>query len=175
MSHYRRTYLRRYYGGTTIPRPVLIAGAAAVVIGAAGATAHHHHGHHQVAPPAISWPAGSYAPQTWAPAFLADSSLPRTPCDVAAVIAWIGAEGSNPGWHNPLDSTMPEPGSSPVNSDGVQSYTSWRQGLAATAATIHNGLYPGILAALAAGNNAQAVAGAVAASPWGTQAFTANC
>ncbi len=169
---YRRTYLRRGHSGGTVPKPALAAGVVAVLIAASGAQhlGHHHH------PAAPIQAAGGYAPQAWAPAFLADASLPRTPCDVAAVIAWIGAEGSNPRWHNPLDSTMPEPGSYAINSDGVQSYTSWRQGLKATVITIHNGYYPGILAAFQAGNSAQAVAAAVASSPWGTGSFTpASC
>ena len=60
------------------------------------------------------------------------------------------------------------PGSHAINGDGVQSYTSWSQGLTATAATLNGGSYRGILAALDAGNSVAAVERAVASSPWGT-------
>lgn len=181
MAAYRiyRPRYRRWpsrYGRGTLPRPVVIGAAAGIALAAAGGAAPHlgHHHHHHAAP-AITWAGQRYTPQSWAVAFLSSASLPGTRCDGIAVVAWIGAEGSKPRWHNPLDSTMPESGSSPVNSVGVQSYVSWRQGLRASAATIRNGLYPGILAALRAGNDAQAVANAVASSPWGTQAFFAEC
>ena len=58
---------------------------------------------------------------------------------------------------------------------GVQAYPSWRSGFAATLATLGNGHYPAILSALSAGTSARAVADAVAASPWGTAYFQANC
>ena len=121
---------------------------------------------------------GAYTPQTWAPVFLGVIGEPRTPCNLAAIEAWETAEGgawSNPASYNPLNTAQPEPGSYPVNSDGVQAYPSWQEGLAGNAAAITNGLYGPVLAALSAGSNAQAVADAVAASPWGTQPFTASC
>ena len=84
------------------------------------------------------------------------------------------AEGGN--WfngarYNPLDTTLPEPGATDMNSVGVKAYTSWSEGLAATVETLENGLYGNILAALSAGDNAPAVAAAVAVSPWGTEPF----
>jgi hypothetical protein len=95
-----------------------------------------------------------------------------------AILTWEAAEGGN--WnntaaYNPLNTTMPEPGSAAMNSVGVRAYTSWGQGLRATVDTLNNGNYPGILAALAAGNDAQSVANAVGASPWGTGYFSASC
>ncbi len=121
-------------------------------------------------------PDGSgYSRASWARALLAAGGWPVTGCNVGAVQAWEKAENSNPAWFNPLDTTQREPGSSPVNSVGVQAYSSWRDGFAATLATLHNGRYPAVLAALAAGSNAQAVADAVAASPWGTQPFRVGC
>jgi hypothetical protein len=124
---------------------------------------------------AITTPSGGWTPAGWARALLRDAHLPRTVCDRGAIEAWIGAEGSNPAWRNLLDTTMPEPGSQPVNSVGVQSYRSWREGLDATVATLRNGDYPAILSALGNGGSAQAVADAVARSPWGTQSFQASC
>ena len=57
----------------------------------------------------------------------------------------------------------------------MQAYPSVQEGLAATVATLRGGQYGPVLAALAARNDAQAVADAVAASPWGTEPFTASC
>jgi hypothetical protein len=121
---------------------------------------------------------GAYTPQTWAPVFLAVIGEPRTPCNLAAIEAWEAAEGG--AWNgaatdNPLNTVRPEPGSYAINSDGVQAYPSWQEGLRGNVAAITNGLYGPVLAALAAGDNAQAVADAVAASPWGTHSFAATC
>lgn len=143
------------------------AGLTAVVLlaaaSAAGRQGHHH---------------GSYTPASWARAFLAEAGLPRTRCNLAAVRAWEAAEGGH--WHNtaafnPLNTTMREPGSRPINSVGVQAYTSWAQGLAASAATLNNGLYSVTVASFRAGDDARATANAVAASPWGTRSLGASC
>ena len=129
--------------------------------------------------------AGSYTPASWASAFLGVIGEPRTSCDLGAIEGWEDAEsGGDLGTglpddpdvtHNPLNTARGEPGSYAINSDGVQSYPSWSEGLQANAAAITNGLYGGILAALQAGNNAQNVADAVASSPWGTAPFSATC
>jgi len=111
----------------------------------------------------------------WARALLAAGGWPVTGCNTGAIQAWERAEGSTPSWHNPLDTTLREPGSRSVNSVGVQAYPSVQEGLAATVATLRGGQYGPVLAALAARNDAQAVADAVAASPWGTEPFTASC
>jgi peptidoglycan hydrolase CwlO-like protein len=117
----------------------------------------------------------SYTPLTWAKALLEQLGMPLTSSNVAAVTAWELAEGGH--WHNtahynPLDTTMPEPGATSMNSVGVKAYVSWAQGFTATIATLRNGYYGQILAALRAGDNAYAVADAVAASPWGTGNFS---
>jgi len=124
--------------------------------------------------PASAAGAGSTG-TAWARSLLAAGGWPATGCNTGAVVAWERAEGSTPAWHNLLDTTLREPGSHPVNSVGVQAYPSVQAGLAATVATLRGGPYGPILAALAAGDNAQAVADAVAASPWGTEPFTASC
>jgi peptidoglycan hydrolase CwlO-like protein len=117
---------------------------------------------------------GSYAPLSWAKALLEKLSMPVTSQNVAAVTAWELAEGGH--WHNsahynPLNTTQPMPGATSMNSVGVKAYSSWAQGFAATIITLHNGYYGGILAALRNGDDAQAVATAVGASPWGTNSF----
>ena len=118
---------------------------------------------------------GHYSPLTWAKALLQQIHMPLTSQNVAAITAWELAEGGH--WHNsarynPLDTTMPEPGATAMNSVGVKAYLSWAQGFQATIATLRNGYYGGILAALRSGDDAIAVADAVAASPWGTGNFS---
>ena len=122
----------------------------------------------------VSGTAGAYSPTSWAQALLGYLGLPRTSQNLTAITAWELAEGGN--WfnsarYNPLDTTMPEPGATDMNSVGVKAYTSWADGFTATVATLRNGLYGPILAALQKGDGALAVAEAVAASPWGTGGF----
>lgn len=119
--------------------------------------------------------AGRYTQETWARELLRRAGLPLTAANVSAVVAWEMAEGGhwfNTAYYNPLNTTQPAPGATPMNSVGVKAYTSWEQGFSATITTLRNGLYGGILAALGAGDDAQAVADAVAASPWGTSYFS---
>lgn len=118
---------------------------------------------------------GGASAAVWASGFLGAAGLPRTACNVAAVRAWEGAEGTFSEYNNPLDSTQREPGSYSVNSVGVQHYVSTAQGEQATVKTLFNGYYPAIIAALRAGSSAQAVANAIASSKWGTEAFSASC
>jgi peptidoglycan hydrolase CwlO-like protein len=127
------------------------------------------------APELLMKAGGKITQVTWAQAFLKSLGVPLTADNVAAVVAWEMAEGGhwyNTAHYNPLNTTQSMPGATVFNSVGVKAYTSWVQGLKASVITIHNGLYGGILDALRRGNDAQAVAGAVAASPWGTGSFT---
>ena len=138
----------------------------------------HPHGHGIVASLDSIGGAGQYTPTSWARTLLRADGLPRTPCNVGAITAWEAAEGGH--WHNsarynPLDTTQQEPGSAPMNSVGVQAYTSWQEGLQATVTTLNNGNYGAIISALQNGTSAGQVAGAVASSPWGTGGFQANC
>jgi hypothetical protein len=82
-----------------------------------------------------------------------------------------GGHWYNTAYFNPLNTTQGMPGATSMNSVGVKAYSSWAVGLRATVITLHNGFYDGILAALRRGEDAQAVADAVAASPWGTGSF----
>ena len=94
-------------------------------------------------------------------AVLADLRAPATGANVASVTAWVRHETSWPpvAASNPLDSTLPEPGSTIFNTivlaDGgvihVQNYPDAAEGAAATAATIANGHYPRIIADLTGG------------------------
>jgi hypothetical protein len=89
--------------------------------------------------------------------------------NIVTMLAWQKAEGTSAKF-NPYATTQREQGSTtlPGNSSGVQEYTSFDQGVQATAATLQNGSYGPILAALRSGAGAQAVAQAVGRSPWGT-------
>ncbi len=117
---------------------------------------------------------GKVTQVTWAKALLKDLGMPLTADNVAAIVAWEMAEGGhwyNDARYNPLNTTQNMPGATVFNSVGVKAYTSWAQGMRATVITMHNGFYGGILAALRDGDDAEAVAAAVASSPWGTNSF----
>jgi peptidoglycan hydrolase CwlO-like protein len=127
------------------------------------------------APELLMKAGGKVTQITWAQAFLKRLGMPMTADNVAAVVAWEMAEGGhwyNTAYYNPLNTTQTMPGATIFNSVGVKAYKSWAQGLEASVITINNGFYGGILAAMRRGNDAQAVADAVAASPWGTGSFT---
>lgn len=153
-------------------------GVGVVLAAAAHGASKPVHAHTTAASIPVPASSGRYSPASWAHSLLTAAKLPVTGCNLGAIEAWESAEGGaweNGATANPLDTTMPEPGSQPVNSVGVQSYRSWREGLDATVATLRNGDYPAILSALGNGGSAQRVADAVASSPWGTSAFEASC
>lgn len=106
-------------------------------------------------------------PTGWAVDLLGTLGMPVTPDNVRFLNAWAQAEGSRAAF-NPLATTQPASGASSFNSVGVRNYTSYEQGLQATAQTLRNGNYGGILSALRSGTSAVSAAQAVAASPWGT-------
>ena len=85
-----------------------------------------------------------------------------------AIAAWEQAEGTKAAY-NPLATTQSGfAGETQFNSVGVKNYVSYQDGLDANIKVINNGLYTNILAALHQGDDAMAVAQAVANSPWGT-------
>jgi hypothetical protein len=88
----------------------------------------------------------------------------------AVLCVWALKEGGhwkNSAKYNPLNTSQPMPGSSKINSHGVQAYTSWEQGYEATIKTLTNGRYNNMVADLKAGDSAKFVRD-LAASPWGT-------
>lgn len=87
-------------------------------------------------------------------ATLADLGAPATQANITSLASWFPHEF--PSWppgavNNPMASTMPAPGATVFNSVGVRNYVSATQGAKATAATLANGHYPGIVAALRSG------------------------
>jgi hypothetical protein len=104
----------------------------------------------------------------WAKDFLTKLGAPVTDPNVQAITAWEQAEGTKAAF-NPLATTQGGfTGETQFNSVGVKNYTSYQDGIDANVKVITNGLYPNIIAALQQGNDAMAVAKAIAASPWGT-------
>ena len=94
--------------------------------------------------------------------------MPVTAENIRALTAWQQAEGTAAHF-NPLATTQAGyTGETRFNSVGVKNYASYEDGLDANVKAITNGRYGNILSALAQGNDAMAVARAVASSPWGT-------
>ncbi|HZR12418.1 MAG TPA: hypothetical protein VFC33_04135 [Acidimicrobiia bacterium] len=103
----------------------------------------------------------------WANDFLTRLGMPVTSENVRAIVAWEKAEGTKAQF-NPLATTRSMPGASNFNSVGVKNFASYQDGIEANAEALTNGRYPNILAALRRGDSAEAVAQAIASSPWGT-------
>lgn len=128
------------------------------------------------APAAVTLSTGAGPIARFATDLLTNLAVPATPSNVSAVRA--SGEGSRARF-NPLDTTQPEPGTTPYNANAgvpVENYPDYQSGVTATVATLEPGgrpspLYGGILAALQAWSSATAVEDAVAASPWGTRRF----
>lgn len=84
--------------------------------------------------------------------------------------AWARAEGGS-ARYNPLNTTQPWPRAWDYNTAGVKDYWSGADGIGATAATLTNGYYSGIVADLRSGTkNARQIATDNAAEfdKWGT-------
>ena len=104
----------------------------------------------------------------WARDFLTKLNMPVTAENVRAVSAWEQAEGTKASF-NPLATTQGGfAGETRFNGVGVKNYASYQDGIDANVHAIMNGRYTNVLDALRAGNSAQAVAQAIANSPWGT-------
>ena len=107
-------------------------------------------------------------PVQWAKDFLTKLGAPLTASNLQAITAWEQAEGTKAAF-NPLATTQSGfAGETTFNHVGVKNYVSYQDGVDANVKVITNGLYTNILAALQQGDSAQAVAQAVANSPWGT-------
>jgi hypothetical protein len=120
-------------------------------------------------PTTATTPAGAATTnrEQWAHDFLTGLGMPVTTENVKAMVAWQQAEGTRAA-NNPLATTQNMPGATRFNRVGVKNFLTYDDGITANIKAITNGRYPNILAALQAGNSAEAVAQAIAASPWGT-------
>ena len=91
---------------------------------------------------------------------------PESENNVRAVELWAASEGTPPEWNNPLATTHDGFGGNPVNQAGVRAYPSEQEGVAATVATLNNGLYGPVLDALRKDAGLAAVFAAVNQSAW---------
>lgn len=184
---YRYRYRTRRKAGS-IPVPVLVGAALCIAAGAAGTDHAAHGARPRSARPAaagVTVPGGSDLGTRagWARALLAADSLPQTSCDVSAVVEWEVREGGgfgNQASYDPLN-VNPGPGAGWPGHPaiGAWAFPDTQTGLRYTVATLNNGYYGGILAALRAGNSAQRVCDAIMASPWAASRYggtlTASC
>lgn len=97
--------------------------------------------------------------EQWANDLLRAAQLPVTPQNVQFIAHWLPLENTR-ALHNPMASTWPVPGSTPLpgNSAGVQNYATYEDGVRATALTLNTppgrgiAYYPNIVAGLRSGN-----------------------
>jgi hypothetical protein len=99
---------------------------------------------------------------------------PLTATNRALLNAWMKAENTKAA-NNPLATTQSYPGATNLagNTSGVKNYPTFAAGVAATAKTLTNGRYPGIVSSLRAGNvapNAVVNRYALEFNTWGTGA-----
>jgi hypothetical protein len=89
----------------------------------------------------------------WATAVLNQGHYPNTAQNQSFLVGWASHENTSASY-NPLATTYRTSSSQPLpgNSAGVQQYGSVSEGVGATVATLQNGDYPSINAALASGN-----------------------
>lgn len=108
-------------------------------------------------------------PSQWAHAIAAAAGWPQTPSNITFLTYWAQAEGGNfdnTAAYNVLNTSQPATGSvnyqSGTSGGGVQSYTSWNEGINATIYNLQNGFsgnpqaYNPIVSALQQGNASQA-------------------
>lgn len=140
-------------------------------------------------PTAACVTANNCSQQGFAAAVFAYIGVPDTAANAYAMEKWEAAEGGN--WNNsarcnPINTTQKEPGSTSMNGVGVQSFTDaggqtcWYWGVKANGDTLNNGYYGAILSVFKNGSSStsaqcQALAVAVAGSPWGTSNFESLC
>lgn len=91
-------------------------------------------------------------PPFWRQRLLAVVGAPRKTENLRLLEAWAEAEGGPATW-NPLNTSYKLPNSTTLsgNTSGVQNYKRPTEGVCATALTLVNGLYGGILGDLQAG------------------------
>jgi cell wall-associated NlpC family hydrolase len=106
----------------------------------------------------------------WTNMLAGEIGVPMSPGLNTFMNLWTRAEGGG-ATNNPFNTTQPGFGATgDYNSVGVKNYADPGMGIKATAATLKNGRYGNILAAMRTGDP-HAMAQALAASPWGTGAL----
>ena len=109
--------------------------------------------------------------EQWTHILLQRMGLPVRTVAVEALIAWAACEGGgvkNSATFNPLNTTRRMPGSTSMNSCGVQAYTSLESGVIATVQTLNLPPYFKIRIGLRGSTDPDAILTEVSHSPWGT-------
>jgi len=98
---------------------------------------------------------------------LTELGAPVTSENLKYLYAWRQAEGKG-GRYNPFNTTWKRPGSTKMNSVGVQHYTSLEDGMIATLKTLRNGYYDCIVNGLKNDIGASEIAKCPSLKTWGT-------
>jgi hypothetical protein len=179
-----RKYRYRRYGKRITREQAIGVAVAAVLIAAGGKAASHGHAIPAITTRFTVQDGGSLGtPSGWASALLAADGLPQTSCNMSAVTTWERAEGGGFGNQAAYDPLNVNPGAGAnwpgYNAIGAWAFPNAADGLRYTVATLNDGYYGGILAALRAGDSAQAVCDAIENSPWAGSHYnydlTASC
>jgi hypothetical protein len=129
-----------------------------------------HHGHGVTANLDSIGSSNLSTRDSWARALLRADGLPRTSCNIAAVVAWELHEGGGFGNQAAFDPLNVNPGAGANwpghNAIGAWAFPDAATGLRYTVRTLNNGNYGAIISALQAGTSDQAVLTAVENSPW---------
>jgi len=111
-------------------------------------------------------------PILFAKALLAALNLPVSESNVAALVAIQKQEGGhqlNRAWFNPLNTMRSMPGAQEAGLQvkGIKAYSSWDEGIAATALTLGQGNMRPIVTSLSRSAPPEETLAVFAASPWG--------
>jgi hypothetical protein len=112
-------------------------------------------------------------PAEFAKRVLVELRLPVTDNNVTALVAFQVQEGghTNGAYFNPLNTMRSMPGGREANLQvkGIKAYSSWSEGITATAKTMAQDNMKGIVLALARNASPMETLRAISASPWGWQ------
>lgn len=111
-------------------------------------------------------------------AVLSDMGAPPSQANINSLASWFKREFAQ--WppnaaYNPMATTQKMTGSTQYNSVGVQNYSDAKTGAQATATTLMNGHYPGIVAALKAGTGLCGQNLAAEFSVWSGGGYSSVC
>lgn len=99
----------------------------------------------------VRFPLEQHLPSNWIRRLCSLIDVPATPETINLFWAWQKAEGGAAKF-NPLNTTFNLPGDTDYNNVGVKNYPNGCYGIAATALTLRNGIYPGIIASMRKGD-----------------------
>lgn len=109
-------------------------------------------------------------PELFARGLLKRLSSPESDNNLASLIGLQAQEGGhshNGATFNPMNVTQKTSTSHSINAIGIQAFSNWDEGLEATAKLLSNGLYKGVLSALARSAPPSETLREIATSPYG--------